>query len=139
MIPFVELQSVNDVLLGAGACNFTKGGYLGEFSANCIGALVDSAHRMLAGISGMEIGYQHGAQDRLAEDYTAFPDCHADHFLNVITRWSPGDGANPTSIGYEKLSRPRLAWQSDGTYTISSPTTTPPGCETPTVTASTNG
>jgi hypothetical protein len=94
-IPFVELQSVNDGLLGPGSCNYTKGGYLGEITGDCVGALIDSAQRLPSALSVLEISYQHGAQDRLGENDTAFPDRHADHFLNVLTRWDPSDDGRP--------------------------------------------
>ncbi|MCV7164200.1 FAD-binding oxidoreductase [Mycobacterium stomatepiae] len=94
-IPFVELQSVNDGLLGPGACNYTKGGYLGEITGDCVSALIDSAQRLPSAMSVLEVSYQHGAQDRLGESDTAFPDRHADHFLNVLTRWAPGDDGRP--------------------------------------------
>ncbi|ORJ61386.1 hypothetical protein B5M45_09825 [Mycobacterium simiae] len=117
VMPFLELQSLNDELLGAGACNYTKGGYLGELSGDFIGALLESARRLPAGISGIEIGYQHGAQDRIAEDDSAFPDRHADHFMNVITRWAPGDDGQ-LHIGWVRETfAATSAWHSGGTYT----------------------
>ncbi|MCV7028003.1 FAD-binding oxidoreductase [Mycobacterium sherrisii] len=116
-VAFAELQSLNDVLLGAGACNYTKGGYLGEFSDACITALLESARRLPQGISALEIAYQHGAQDRLAEDDTAFPDRHADHFLNVITRWAPDDDGRPHIDWARETFEATSAWHSGGVYT----------------------
>ncbi|MCV7409401.1 hypothetical protein AWC05_10190 [Mycobacterium florentinum] len=114
--PFVELQSVNDGLLGPGACNYTKGGYLGEITGDCIGALLDSARRLPSAISMLEISYQHGAQDRLSEDDTAFPDRHADHFLNVLTRWDPCDDGRP-HIDWARETFARTSdWHSGGIY-----------------------
>lgn len=116
-VPFLELQSLNDMLLGAGACNYTKGGYLGEFTDACIAALLESARRLPEGISALEIAYQHGAQDRLAENDTAFPDRHADHFLNVITRWTPGDDGQPHIDWARETFDNTSAWHSGGIYT----------------------
>lgn len=116
-MPFLELQSLNDVLLGAGACNYTKGSYLGELTGDCIAALIESARRLPAGISALELAYQHGAQDRLAEDDTAFPDRHADHFLNIITRWQPGDQGQPHIDWARETFAATSAWHSGGIYT----------------------
>jgi hypothetical protein len=115
-MPFIELQSVNDALLGPGACNYTKGGYLGEMTGDCIGALIDSARRLPSAISALEFSYQHGAQDRLAEDDTAFPDRHADHFLNVLTRWHPEDEGGPYIDWARQTFETTSAWHSGGIY-----------------------
>jgi hypothetical protein len=114
--PFLQLQSVNDGLLGAGACNYTKGGYLGEITGDCIGALIDSAQRLPSEISVLEISYQHGAQDRLTEDDTAFPDRHADHSLNVLTRWRPDDDGRPHIDWARETFATTSNWHSGGIY-----------------------
>jgi FAD/FMN-containing dehydrogenase len=94
-LAYVELQSLNDAILGHGACNYTKGGYLGEITGGCTEALIASADKLLSPVSVIEISYQHGAQDRLSEDDTAFTDRHADHFINVVSRWAPDDEWQP--------------------------------------------
>ena len=90
-LPYLALQSLNDSVLGPGACNYTKGGYVGDITAGCIEALIESANRLPNGLSAIEFGYQHGAQDRLSEDDTAFPDRHADHIINVLGRWQTSE------------------------------------------------
>ncbi len=117
ILPFVELQSMNDTVLGPGAANYTKGGYLGRIGDGCIESLVESAKALPSTVSVIEIAYQHGAQDRLGEAATAFPDRHADHFINVLSRWQPGaDGRRHidwTRATFEATS----PWQSGGVYT----------------------
>lgn len=115
-MPLVELQSINDDLLGPGACNYTKGGYLGEITDDCIGALIESAQLLPSPTSVLEFSYQHGAQDLLSEDDTAFPDRHADHFLNVLTRWDPGiEGRRHIDWARETYAR-TSGWHSGGIY-----------------------
>jgi FAD/FMN-containing dehydrogenase len=92
-LPYVALQSLNDSALGPGACNYTKGGYTGEMTDGCIDALVEAANQLPNDLSAIEFGFQHGAQDRLGEDDTAFTDRHADHLINVLGRWRPRDEA----------------------------------------------
>jgi FAD/FMN-containing dehydrogenase len=94
-IPYVELQSMSDPFLNHGACNYTKGAYLGEISDDCIEALITSGEQILSPVSLVEFSYQHGAQGRLDEDDTAFGDRHADHFINVFSRWDPEDEWQP--------------------------------------------
>lgn len=113
---FTDLQSMNDQLLGPGACNYTKGGYLGEISTGCIEALLDSARRLPSPLSGVEISYQHGAQDLLAEDDTAFPDRHADHFLNILTRWDPTHNPQPHLDWARQTAAATSQWQTGGIY-----------------------
>ena len=67
---FVELQSVNDEMLGAGLCNYTKGGYLGSLSADCIESLLTAADRLPSPLSVVEVSYTHGAQDRVDDAAT---------------------------------------------------------------------
>jgi FAD/FMN-containing dehydrogenase len=115
-VPFLDLQSANDDLLGPGACNYTKGGYLGEITGDCIGALIEAARRLPSATSVLEISYQHGAQDRLAEDDTAFPDRHADHFLNVLTRWDPSTDGSPHIDWARETFASTSGWYSGGIY-----------------------
>ncbi|RAU94670.1 FAD-linked oxidase [Mycobacterium colombiense] len=90
-LPYVAVQSMNDGVLGPGACNYTKGGYAGDITTDCITALIEAAGRLPNALSAIEFGYQHGAQGRLREDDTAFPDRHAENIINVLGRWLPGD------------------------------------------------
>jgi FAD/FMN-containing dehydrogenase len=116
-LPYVELQSLNDAILGPGACNYTKGGYLGEITGGCIEALIASADKLLSPVSVIEVSYQHGAQDRLSEDDTAFTDRHADHFINVVSRWAPGDEWQPHIDWAREAYDATSSWRTGGLYT----------------------
>jgi hypothetical protein len=116
-LPYTTLQSLNDSILGPGACNYTKGGYLGEITDGCMEALVESARRSPGELSAVEVSYQHGAQDRLREDDTAFSDRHADHLINVLTRWQPGEESQ-SHVGWARETFDATSpWHSGGVYT----------------------
>jgi hypothetical protein len=65
----------------------------------------------------IEFSYQHGAQDRLREDETAFPDRHADHFINVVSRWECGDDHRPLIQWARDVFDATAPWHSGGLYT----------------------
>jgi FAD/FMN-containing dehydrogenase len=115
-LPYLELQSLSDAFLGPGACNYTKGGYLGEITGDCIDALIDAAHRLPSPLSAVEISYQHGAQDRLAEGDTAFTDRHADHFINALARWHLDDEWQPHIDWGRETFAATSRWQTGGVY-----------------------
>ena len=115
-VPFVELQSMNDAVLAAGACNYTKGGYLGGIGDGCIQMLIESAKMLPSADSVIEIAYQHGAQDRFDERETAFPDRHADHSINVLTRWRPGTDGQPYIDWARETLGVTTPWQTSGLY-----------------------
>ncbi|WP_197501179.1 FAD-binding oxidoreductase [Mycobacterium sp. 852002-51057_SCH5723018] len=115
-LPYVALQSLNDSALGPGACNYTKGGYAGEMTDGCIEALIEAANCLPNGLSAIEFGYQHGAQDRLGEDDTAFTDRHADYLVNVLGRWRPGDEARPHIDWVRDTFAGITPWQTGGLY-----------------------
>lgn len=114
-LPYLELQSLNDSDLGPGACNYTKGGYVGEIDG-CIESLVESATRLPNQLSAIEFGYQHGAQDRVGEDDTAFADRHADHLINVLGRWQPTDDARRHIDWVRATFAETTPWQTGGLY-----------------------
>jgi FAD/FMN-containing dehydrogenase len=116
MLPYLELQSMNDAVMADGACNYTKGGYLGRIGDSCAESLIESARMLPSAVSVIEIAYQHGAQDRLDEHATAFPDRHADHFINVLTRWRPGDDEQPHIDWARETFRAITPWQTRGLY-----------------------
>jgi len=116
MMPYLELQSMNDTTLAAGACNYTKGGYLGHISEACIESLVESAKLMPTTPSVIELTYQHGAQDRLEEREAAFPDRHADHTINVLTRWSDSEDGQPYIDWVRGTFAATTSWQTSGLY-----------------------
>lgn len=113
---FLELQSINDELLGPGMCNYTKGGYLGSLTADCIEALIGAAYRLPSALSVIEIGYQHGAQDQVRGADSAFPDRDADHFINVLSRWSRDEDARPHVAWARETFEATSEWQSGGVY-----------------------
>ena len=115
--PFFELQSVNDELLGPGMCNYTKGGYLGGLDGGLHRTLLGAADRLPWPLSVVEISYQHGAQDRLDAASTAFADRHAEHFINVLSRWSPDDDGRPLIDWTRETLAATSRWQSGGVYT----------------------
>ena len=115
--PFFGLQSINDELLGPGMCNYTKGGYLGGLTADCIDILLCAADRLPWPLSVVEISYQHGAQDRLDAASTAFADRHAEHFINVLSRWNPDDDRRPLIDWTRETLAATSRWQSGGVYT----------------------
>lgn len=116
ILPYVALQSLNDAAVGPGACNYTKGGYTGELTEGCIEALIEAANRLPNALSAVEFGYQHGAQDRLGEYDTAFADRHADHIINVLGRWQPGDEAQPHIDWVRDTFADTAPWQTGGLY-----------------------
>jgi FAD/FMN-containing dehydrogenase len=113
---FVELQSCNDEILGPGACNYTKGGYLGSLTADCVETLIGSADRLRSPLSVVEISYQHGAQDRFDDADAAFADRHADHLINVLSRWHPDDEAQPHIDWARETFDATSRWHSGGVY-----------------------
>jgi FAD/FMN-containing dehydrogenase len=116
MTPFLELQSMNDAVLAAGACNYTKGGYLGGIGDCCIQSLIESAKMLPRTASVIEITYQHGAQDRLDEHETAFSDRHADYSINMLTRWCPGRDGQPYIDWIRETFGATTPWQTGGLY-----------------------
>ncbi|OBF11596.1 hypothetical protein A5775_15100 [Mycobacterium sp. 852002-10029_SCH5224772] len=116
ILPYVALQSLNDGDIGPGACNYTKGGYAREMTDGCIEALVEAANRMPNEFSAIEFGYQHGAQDRLGEDDTAFTDRHADYLINVLGRWRPEDDPGPHIDWVRDTFASAAPWQTGGLY-----------------------
>lgn len=116
ILPYVALQSLNDNAIGPGACNYTKGGYAGELTEGCIEALIEAANHLPNELSAIEFGYLHGAQDRLGEDDAAFADRHADHIINVLGRWQPGDEAKPHIDWVRETFAGTAPWQTGGLY-----------------------
>ncbi|WP_264061879.1 FAD-binding oxidoreductase [Mycobacterium montefiorense] len=95
VVPYRELHTMNDAVLAAGACNYTKGGYLGRLDDDCIKSLVESARTLPSTDSVIALTYRHGAQDHLDERETAFPARLADHCITILTRWLPGVHGQP--------------------------------------------
>jgi FAD/FMN-containing dehydrogenase len=88
---YIALQTIEDENAGHGKCNYTKGGYLDELGDGAIDALLTSAEEILNQESIVEIIPHLGAQLRLGDDDTAFPDRQAAYSFNVYARWSTAE------------------------------------------------
>lgn len=115
-LPYIALQSWNDDAIGPGACNYTKGGYVDAMTDGCIEALIEAAGSLPNELSAIEFGYQHGAQDRLGENDTAFTDRHADYLINVLGRWRPEDDARPHIDWVRATFASTTPWHTGGLY-----------------------
>jgi hypothetical protein len=115
-VPYLKLQSKNDAVLPHGTCTYVKGGYLGAVGEGCIESLIESMATMPVTASVIEITYQHGAQDRLCEHETAFPDRHADHSISVLARWNPGSDERPYIDWVRGTFAATRPWQTRGLY-----------------------
>jgi FAD/FMN-containing dehydrogenase len=116
LIPYLEMQSMNDAELPYKACTYVKGGYLGAVGEGCIESLIESTAIMPVTASVIEISYQHGAQDQLGEHETAFSDRHADHSFSVLTRWHFGSEERPYIDWVSGTFAATSAWQTGGLY-----------------------
>lgn len=94
-IPFVELQSLADRIMGKGAGNYTKGGYFDELSDGAIEALMSGCEAMTSAEALIEVIPQRGAQLRLSEDETAFGNRDAAYAYNVMSRWDISSEREP--------------------------------------------
>ena len=116
-MPFLELQRMDDAVSGPGKCNYTKGGYLGEISDGVIAALEEGGAGLLGEETIIEVIPHGGAQLRLGEDDTAFPDRAAPFSYNVYSRWPAGEDDAPhvawTREAFARLDRHAIG----GVYT----------------------
>jgi FAD/FMN-containing dehydrogenase len=114
---YVALQTLEDENAGHGKCNYTKGGYLDdELGDGAIEALLTSAEEILNEESIVEIIPHLGAQLRLGDDDTAFPDRRAAYSFNVYARWSTEEEDDP-HIAWVRRAFDRLdAHAGDGVY-----------------------
>jgi FAD/FMN-containing dehydrogenase len=97
---YLALQTLDDEVAGHGKCNYTKGGYLDdELGDGAIAALLTSAEEILNDESVIEVIPHLGAQLRLSDEDTAFPDRGAAYSFNVYARWS-----------LEEEDEPHIAW-----------------------------
>jgi FAD/FMN-containing dehydrogenase len=116
-MPYVDLQRLDDAIAGHGKNNYTKGGYLADVHDGVIGALVESAEELLNDESIIEVIPHGGAQLKLHEDDTAFPDRTAAYSFNVYSRW-PLDEPHDAHIAWARRSHGRLSpFASRGVYT----------------------
>ncbi len=116
-IPFVDLQRIDDDSQGHGANNYTRGGYLDGIADEAIQALQAAGNAMTSPESMIELGYQHGAQDRLGEHDTAFANRASNYYFNVYGRWPIGSDHEPHRQ-WARESFDRLSpWRTAGVYT----------------------
>jgi hypothetical protein len=114
---FEDLQRLDDDSQGHGANNYTTGGYLGSLDDETIEALHVAGNAMTSADSMIELGYQHGAQDRLQESDTAFANRGANYYINVYGRWPIGTDNEP-HVQWARASLECLTpWRSPGVYT----------------------
>jgi FAD/FMN-containing dehydrogenase len=114
---FVDLQQLDDDSQGHGANNYTTGGYLDSLDDDTIEALQAAGNAMTSADSMIELGYQHGAQDRLQEHDTAFANRAANYYVNVYARWPIGT-ENERHVQWARASLECLTpWRSPGVYT----------------------
>ncbi len=85
---YIGLQTITDEEAGHDKGNYTKGGYLDhELGDGAIGALLTSVEEMLNDQSLIEVIPHGGAQLRLGDEDTAFPDRASLYSFNVFARW----------------------------------------------------
>lgn len=114
---FTELQKIDDDSQGHGANNYTRGGYLDSLDDETIEALADACRDMTSAESMIELGYQHGAQDLVAERDSAFANRTANYYLNVYARW-PLAAEHQPHIDWTRSTFDSLAqWRRAGVYT----------------------
>ncbi len=115
-VPYLALQSQADNVLGPGACNDIKGGYLSDINEHCIMTLIKSAKRLPNDVSAVQLDYQHGAPGRLHEDDTALADRHADYALNVLGRWQSSAESQPYVEWVQETFAGTQQWQSSTSH-----------------------
>jgi FAD/FMN-containing dehydrogenase len=114
---YLGLQTLEDEVAGHGKCNYTKGGYLDdELGEGAIAALLASAEEIVNEESIVEVIPHLGAQLRLGDDDTAFPDRGAAYSFNVYARW-PVEEEDEPHVAWVRRAFDRLdAHAGDGVY-----------------------
>jgi FAD/FMN-containing dehydrogenase len=117
LMPYVELQQIQDEECGRGNGNYTKGGYINDLSDDAIEAFVEGARDLPSAGSGIELIPHGGAQLAIEDDSTAYPDRDAGYSFNVFSRW-PLHAASDPCIDWARRSHARLVpHESGGVYT----------------------
>jgi FAD/FMN-containing dehydrogenase len=114
---YIALQTLEDENAGHGKCNYTKGGYLDdELGDGAIAALLTSAEEILNEESIVEVIPHLGAQLKLGDDDSAFPDRGAAYSFNVYARWPTSEEDDP-HVAWVRRAFDRLdAHAGDGVY-----------------------
>jgi FAD/FMN-containing dehydrogenase len=116
-IDFLALQQLDDAVSGPGKGNYTKGGYLDDLTEDVIAALLAGAEEILNDETVIEVIPHGGAQLRLSDAETAFPDRTAAYSFNIYSRWPLKEPGDP-HIEWARRSFERLApFASRGVYT----------------------
>ena len=116
-MPYLDLQRREDAVAGPGKGNYTKGGYLADVGDGVVDALVEGAQELLNDESVIEVIPHGGAQLRLGDGDTAFPDRDAAYSFNVYSRWPLSEPAD-AHIEWARRNFRRLdEFASDGVYT----------------------
>jgi FAD/FMN-containing dehydrogenase len=113
LMPYVELQQIDDAIAGPGKNNYTKGGYLADISDDVIESLVEGGAELLSPESVLEVIPHGGAQLDLGEEDSAFPDRDALYSFNMYSRWPLGEASAP-HVEWARRNHARLDRHSTG-------------------------
>jgi FAD/FMN-containing dehydrogenase len=101
LIPYVELQQLNDELNGHGYWNYHKSGFIPKLTDVAIDTLVQQGSIITSANSQLEILAMGGAISRVADDATAFSHRQEQWPVNVCGIWRP-DEDTTVNLGWVK-------------------------------------
>jgi hypothetical protein len=85
-VPYLEVQTANDLAMGWGRRSYIGGGYANDLSAHVLDSLVDHAARSPDGCS-LSVTAQGGAIARVGDDSTAFAGRAAAFEVSADSDW----------------------------------------------------
>jgi hypothetical protein len=91
LMPWLDVQSIDDVGSRHGQGNYTKGGYLRDLGDGVIAEFIEAARGLPNEQSGMEVIPHGGAQLNVSEEASAFSDRDAAFSLKILGRWQTGE------------------------------------------------